>query len=135
MKPSRTLRLVTVVVAIFSMLFMQLAMAGYVCPGSSPAGERTFAQVSAMAPDMVNCEDMDTAQATLCHLHTHGEPAKQSLDTKPVPDTSPFVPLVLILTVQSFMGFSVPTAQPFVRVDLARSSAPPIAIRNCCFRI
>jgi hypothetical protein len=135
MKTSRSSRILTVFVAIFSMLFMQLAVASYVCPGMPASSEGQAASASVGAADMPNCEGMDTAQSTLCHLHAHGEPAKQSLDKNQVPDVPPFVPVMLVLDLPIFDVVAVFDSKPYLPIALTRTAAPPIAIRNCCFRI
>lgn len=88
-----------------------------------------------MADNMANCDGMDPAQSTLCHTYLHGEPTKQSLDKTPVPDVPPFVPVALVLDLQIFDVVALPALQTYPPIALTRTSAPPIAIRNCCFRI
>jgi hypothetical protein len=134
MKTSRSTRFLTAIVAILSMLYMQLAVASYVCPGM-PAGGNNMASTHAVAADMPNCQGMDAAQPALCHQYAHGEPSKQSLDKTPVPDVPPFVPVALVLELQFFDGVSISDAKPYLPIALARTTSPPIAIRNCCFRI
>lgn len=135
MKTSRSSRVLTAIVAIFSLLFMQLAVASYVCPGASMGSQNNATSATAAAADMPDCDGMDPAQSTLCHMYAHGEPTKQSLDKTPTPDVPPFVPVTLILDLQLFEVASIPDAQPYLPVALTRTTAPPIAIRNCCFRI
>ena len=138
MKISLTSRFLTAIVAIFSMLFMQLAVAAYACPGTSSASQNnlTSATVMAgdMAGDMANCDGMDAAQPTLCHTYVHGEAAKQSFDKSPVPDVPPFVPAALMSTFQVF-DVALPGYQTTPPIALTRTSSPTIAVRNCCFRI
>ena len=139
MKIFQTSRLLTAIVAIFSMLFMQLAVASYACPGTSFGSQNTFTSADTMAgdmpDDMANCDGMDPAQSTLCHTYAHGEPIKQSLDKTPVPDVPSFVPVVLVLDLRLFDAISLPALQTYPPIALTRTSSPPIAIRNCCFRI
>ena len=135
MQTSRSLRILTAVVAIFSMVFMQLAVASYACPGMLSGNQNAASSGAAMAADMVNCDGVDPAQSTLCHVSAHGEPTKQSLDKTPVPDVPAFVPVALILDWQIFDVLAVPTFQSYPPISLRRTSTPPIAIRNCCFRI
>ncbi|GJI93593.1 hypothetical protein RugamoR57_03110 [Duganella caerulea] len=130
MKTTRFTRLLTAIVALFSMLYMQLAVASYVCPGV-PAGSQDGPVAMV---DMPDCQDMDAAQPQLCHLHANGEPAKQSLDS-PAPDVPPFVPSALILELQLVDAVLLPDAASYRPVALTRTTAPPVAIRNCCFRI
>jgi hypothetical protein len=84
---------------------------------------------------MANCDGMDPPQSTLCHTYVYGEPVKQSLDKPPVPDLPPFVPVVLVVSLQIFDVVALPPPRPSPPIALTRTSAPPIAIRNCCFRI
>ncbi|WP_043480794.1 MULTISPECIES: hypothetical protein [Oxalobacteraceae] len=135
MKTSRLGRFLTAIVAILSMLYMQLAVAAYACPGMPGGGQITATSAHAKVADMSNCQGMDAAQPALCHLYGHGEPSKQSLDKTPVSDVPPFVPVALVLDLQFFDAASVSDAKPYLQVALTRTTAPPIAIRNCCFRI
>lgn len=135
MKTFRSSRILTAIVAIFSMLFMQLAVASYACPGVSMGSPNDGASASALAADMPNCDGMDPAQSTLCHLYAHGEPSEQSLAKTPVPDVQPFVPVILVLDLRLFDVATIPVVKPYLPIALTRTSAPPIAIRNCCFRI
>lgn len=134
MKTSARTRILTTIVAIFSMLFMQLAVAAYVCPGISGDSANFSASADLQMADMPDCESMDPAQPALCHVFAHGEQSKQSLDKSPVPDVQPFVPLALVAVLPTLDVVSLPEAAPFVPLTLARPTAPPIAIRNCCFR-
>jgi hypothetical protein len=134
MKISRSSRLLTAIVAILSLLYMQLAVAAYVCPGQ-PAGDRQVAVAASMSADMPDCVGMDAVQPTLCHFHANGDPAQQSVDKTSVPDVPPFVPAALVLTL--LQPEFVPAVGPerYAPAALARETSPPIAIRNCCFRI
>ena len=133
MKHSYTLRLLTTIVAIFSMLFMQLAVAAYACPETS-SGSQAAAAI-AMAQDMPNCDGMDPEQSTLCHMFAYGEPTTKSIDKPPVPNLPPFVAVESVLNLAIFDLVSPPAVQAYPPIALTRTSAPPIAIRNCCFRI
>jgi hypothetical protein len=134
MKTSRSTRLVTAIVALLSMLYMQLAVASYVCPGVPAGSNDSAVPAQAAMIDMPNCQGMDAVQPQLCDLHAHGEPAKQSLDN-PASDVPPFVPGALMLQLQLFDAVAIPDAASHRPIALARTTAPPVAIRNCCFRI
>jgi hypothetical protein len=60
-------RLTITFFVVMSLLFSQLALASYVCPGQ--------AQVHAMADDGGPCDGVDPAQPVLCHQHC-SDPAK-----------------------------------------------------------
>ena len=132
MKLSRSSRLVSALIALFSILFMQLAVASYACP--SLDAEHAAQQIAAMpVSDMAGCHDMDPVQPSLCHAY--GQSGNQSLDKPAVPPLQPFLAI----------GFGLPvtpleaTHPPAFAVDrsnfLTHASAPPVAIRHCCFRI
>jgi hypothetical protein len=136
MPRSRQTRLITVFVALFSLLFMQLALAGYACPGYG-AKVAQQSQMQAMA-DMPCAESMllsmDDEQPHLCQAHCQSEgqsagqyqpPSPVAVEQLPVNFTLQSVPLLLVAS-EPFLGHP-----PY----LQRSTAPPIAIRNCCFRI
>jgi hypothetical protein len=135
MKISRSTRLLTAIVALFSMLYMQLAVASYVCPGVPAGSQDGAASVQAIMADMPNCQGMDAEQPQLCDLHAHGEPAKQPLDKSQAADVPPFVPGALIMELQHFNAGLSSDAPSYRPIGLARTTAPPVAIRNCCFRI
>ena len=69
-----------------SLLFSQLALASYVCPGMSDAA----AMAEAMAAGEP-CEGMDTVQPVLCHQHS----ADMSLSYESAKAAAPSLPAVL----------------------------------------
>ncbi len=137
MKLSRPSRLVAVFIALFSMLFMQLALASYACPGMMMGSSQNSAQVSPSIDNtsMPGCEGMDKEQPGLCHAHAQNEWSKQSLDKPSMPDVQAFTPagMVLVLEVADF-STAIPQTATASRL-LSHQTAPPISIRHCCFRI
>lgn len=110
------------------MLFMQLAVASYVCPGmQTESGGDMVA--------MAGCDGMDTTQPGLCHALAVDQAAKQSLDKPDLPPVQPFVPVELVLVLDAMSMATCPRAAPPEAFLLTRTTAPPVAIRNCCFRI
>lgn len=133
MKLSSPSNIIAVALAIFSMLFMQLALAAYVCPGVTQ-GEATMTTAS-MAMDMPGCVGMDSEQPVLCHAHAQDQASKQSLDKPDLPLVTPFIAATLV---QMLVLEPVLTLQndPAITAQLsARSAAPPVAILHCCFRL
>lgn len=122
-------------VALSSLLFMQLAVASYTCPAMQTGSDLGLAALSAAMddPGMIGCKGMEKAQAGLCHAQS--ETVKQSLDKPQVPDIQPFVPAGLVLAVRPFETASGSPVAPLASISLTRTTAPPLAIRNCCFRI
>ncbi|TFW29163.1 hypothetical protein [Massilia horti] len=133
MRPSRTTRLFAAVIAVISLLFTQLALASYMCPDTTaPASvAMTVVDDNGMA-DMADCTGMDRAQPTLCH--SHDKVGKQSLDIPSVPQVQPFVPIGQAHIVVP-LDVVMPTVASLDNSFLARATAPPLAIRHCCFRI
>ncbi|HCY64242.1 MAG TPA: hypothetical protein DHV59_15755 [Oxalobacteraceae bacterium] len=131
MRLSRPSRFFAVLLAVVSVLFSQLAMAAYACPGL-PTG-----QVMAMTAEtdhvMTECEQMDSSQPALCH--THMQAGDQTLDKPPSPNVPPTV-AVLLMPAMSGLHLVHPLVVFYAdAAGLRRSSDPPLSIRNCCFRI
>lgn len=137
MKLSHPSRFVAVFVALFSMLFMQLALASYACPGVSIGNGDDMAAMAAgvAAPVMADCEGMDQSQPALCHAHAQDQQSKQSLDKPQSPDVPPFIAVGLVLASYSIHIAARPLPPQPDSAFLAHSSAPPLSIRHCCFRI
>ncbi|WP_230559056.1 hypothetical protein [Variovorax paradoxus] len=77
----------TAFLVVLSLLFSQLALASYVCPGAVDA---VSTAEMAMAPGEP-CEGMDTAQPVLCHQHA----ADMSLSFEPVKLATPSLPAIV----------------------------------------
>ncbi len=126
---SRRHRLITVTIALFSLLFMQLAVARYVCP----SGAATTATASPMpcAASMAMAMPLDTEQPALCHAHCQPDAQSQDKYEVPPPVAIGAMPanftLALTLPVLSGVALQAP--------HLMHATAPPVAIRNCCLRI
>jgi hypothetical protein len=129
---NRRNRLISVLFALISLLFMQWAVAGYACPSTgSNATELTAVTEASMPCAATMPMTMDDAQPNLCQAHC--QVSQQSADTyqtafPPAIDTLP-----ANLTVQVALSF--PPQVPLQLPHLQRTTAPPLAIRNCCFRL
>jgi hypothetical protein len=123
MKLRRSHRLVAAVLALVSLLFMQLSVAAYACPMQAPE----------MAAPMADCQGMDRASATLCQAHA--EPVKQSLDKAGTPAVQPFVAAAVLFEVAALEPLMPRSASVAPSSIPAAGAAPPIAILHCCFRI
>ncbi|MGV8900443.1 MAG: hypothetical protein ACOH2B_14570 [Burkholderiaceae bacterium] len=134
MKLPRPSRFIAACIALLSMLFMQLAVAGYACPELKID---IVSQSVTMSTDagggMSGCADMDAEQSSLCDALDQS--VSQSLDRPELPRVQPFIAVALPLAFDA----SPPTYSLIaVRPDsllLTRITAPPLSIRNCCFRI
>lgn len=127
-------RIIAVALAIFSMLFMQLALAAYVCPGVTQ-GEMPMTAASVAMNDMPGCDGMDLEQPSLCHAHALDQASKQSLDKPELPLVTPFVASTLVQMLTPVPVLFVPNYPAMTTQLSLYSSAPPIAILHCCFRI
>lgn len=107
---------------------MQLSLAAYTCPGSETMN----------SIEMTDCTGMDNDQPALCHTHAQDPLSKQSLDQPQLPDVPPFLSNGIVMQVNLADEAIAPSNSPDAFGSpnfLARSTAPPITIRHCCFRI
>jgi hypothetical protein len=131
MKLSRHHRLLGALIALCSMLFMQLAVASYACPGMA-AGVNPVA-LQQMRKAMPDCAGMDREQPSLCAAYAH--PSKPTLDKADLPPVAPFIPSALMATVIALPADTHRALPAPHQMLLARSTAPPLAIQHCCLRI
>lgn len=106
-------RLTTAFCVVLSLLFSQMALASYVCPGQPDA-----AAMAAMAEAGIPCEGMDPAQPVLCHQHS-ADPAKTFEAVKLPAAAQPAVVQVLVVPVV------LEADAAFVVSPTARSEAQP----------
>jgi len=135
MKLTRFSRWCAAVIALISMLSMQLAVAAYVCPQMAAEAPAAQGQVMAAAQhhEMSCCEKPDPVQPALCHAH--GQVGKQSLDKPEPPPVQPFTAVGLVISLPFADPVGAGTGAPVHIPSLARTTAPPLAIRHCCLRI
>ena len=132
MIPTRRRRLFVVLLALASLLFMQLAVAGYACPSAKIKTAESAAMANAGMPCAESmATGMDEDQPNLCRAHCQtGQqvadkyelPAPACVDSLPANFTLPVTVAVL-------------TGAPVQAPHLKRTTAPPVTILNCCFRI
>lgn len=132
MLQKRQSRLITVLFALISLLFLQLAVAAYACQGD--ASKVVPAKVTVMA-DMPCANSMvmtvDDGQPSLCHAHCQA--AQQSADKYQVPLALDVGLLPSGLTLDGV--FPVFSSMSLQAPYLQRTIAPPLAIQNCCLRL
>lgn len=132
MTRNRRTRLTTALFALISLLFMQLSVASYACPGA----EAKVAAISAMAEASMPCAqsmtvNMDEDQPNLCKAHCQA--GQQVADKYELS-----APVALTALPPDFlMPVVAPVLQgaPMQAPHLMRTTAPPVAIRHCCFRL
>lgn len=124
------------------LLFAQLAIASYACPGLSAISSTGAPDATASArvqaavepsPSMAGCEQIDASAANLCAGHCqHGQ---QSADTAPVPVVHAAIPTFLYsLPIEPEHLLGSGRSHPAPDVSLAAAPPPPHAILHCVFR-
>lgn len=122
--------------ALLSVLFTQLALAVYVCPGlldGGPSQTMTMPMPgdASLAAEDKGCTEMDKESPNLCLQYSQA--GSQSFDRG-----TPYVPLMLVVLCFSFFYLRSLTPTLSVRSVpdfLKRDTAPPLSIQHCCFRI
>lgn len=136
MKKSSPSSVVAALVALFSVLFMQFAVAAYACPTLRIGQVNATVNMSADDHGMENmsgCAGVDVEKPNLCQADSHK--GKLSLDKPEPPNVPSFAPaqlLAIVLPVHPSILSAPSIASAGI---LARTTAPPVSIRNCCFRI
>ena len=121
---NRLLRRLSAWAGVFALLFAQLAVSAYACPG----GDFATASV-AQAPMASPCDGTDADQANLCEKHCHDSGQSQGSATVM---HAAFVPgLLAVLQMPTPHERSPQAGDP----ALLHATSPPASIRNCCFRI
>jgi hypothetical protein len=130
MRYPRRIRLVSAVVALLSLLFMQVAMAAYACPNLIPA--QNTPMLDSSGQPMADCQEADKQSPALCYADAHKQ--TPSLDKPDAPSVMPFVATGFALPLLWPEGAaSKPNPAPvFLHTS---GTSPPIAIRHCCFRL
>lgn len=130
-------RLLTAFLAVISLLFMQLAVAGYVCPTGVAGVANGGASMPMVHHAGMPCAEsmaktMDQDQPGLCHAHCQAD--QQSADTYQLPSL-PMMPAVVADFPTVVVTAAAARAAPLQAPLLQRATAPPLSVQNCCFRI
>lgn len=125
----RTRRLVALF-AVLGVLFSQLAVAAYACPGSDGMIRASLAS-PAESPD---CHELPGPEGVDALCRAHCQQGDQSLERTAAPVMAAAMPVgFAVLRVESACGADGPTRpQPSL---LARPTEPPAAVRHCRFLI
>jgi hypothetical protein len=128
---ARRTRIATLLIAVWAILFGQLALAGYSCPGLAKVAEIAQMAEAGMPCAQSMSKAMDDERPGLCHAHCQA--AQSSPDTYQPPVLASLLQLGPVLTLASLDV--VPNLPPIPAGDAAPpESGPPLTIRNCCFR-
>lgn len=119
-------RCMTAFAMVISLLFSQLALASYVCPGATDA--------VAMAEMMVAgepCEGMDAAQPVLCHQFA----IDMTLSFEPVKLATPSLPaIVQVLVVPLLLEEQLAVALPVAAAPELRPPPDPVFLSTLRLR-
>ena len=108
-------RYLTALFTVVAMLFAQVALASYLCPGQADIA-MAFGMASASEP----CDGMDTAQPVLCHQQAAG--AAQSFEVLKV--VSPSLPAVIHVLIVVPVA-DIASAAGSLRLASAEARPPP----------
>lgn len=120
-------RLTTTFAVVLSLLFSQLALANYVCPGKASA----VAMAEMMAAGEP-CEGMDQAQPVLCHQHSAG--SAQSFEAVKLPTASQPA-IVQVLVLPFVLGAEESVAAPIAATPEARPPPDPVFLSTLRLRV
>lgn len=136
---NRRNRFTTALFALLSLLFMQLTLAGYACPGSAAnMTSMSAAEVATTAHSGMPCGEsmtlsaMDPEQPSLCHAHCKADP--QTADKYQVPGLPDLADLATDFPLPRVTPETL-GAPPLQAPLLKRTTAASLAVRHCCFRI
>jgi hypothetical protein len=120
-------RLTTALLVVLSLLFSQLALASYVCPGQANSAAMA-ARMAAGAP----CEGMDPAQPALCHQHA-ADPGKAFEAVKLPIAAQPAI--VQVLALPLVLDSEAAGAAPSTATTVARPPPDPLYLSTLRLRV
>lgn len=117
-----------------AMLFAQLAVAAHACAASSGApAAAVLAAAHGGEHDASPCHEMESPPDGVCLQHCADSP--QSFDHHPVSPVFPLAGPAYHLDRSNRPAVFLQSEEHHSHALLARVTAPPLAVRNCCFRI
>ena len=114
------------------LLFAQFAVASYACPNQHMTGVAPIATATE-ADDAANgCDAVDSVNPNLClqHCQTGNQLPDAAASASPSASSSPMLEVALPAQADIADLLTV-----YAGDLLTRDTAPPLNIRNCCFRI
>lgn len=123
----RAHRLTTTFFVVLSLLFSQLALASYFCPGQADARA-----MAAMVEAGVSCEGMDSSQPVLCHQHS-ADPAKTFEVVKLHVAAQPAV--VQVLEMPMLLEPEAASAVPVTATSEAQPPPDPVFLSTLRLRV
>lgn len=131
MPRSKTLRKVVVAFGGATMLVVQIAMASQACMLQAESGAPAPVAASHSSDDQAPCHEMDGG-APQNHYPQRCDAVKQAPDHQP----TGFTPVLSAIhpVEPSVRRSTIVYIPKEPRALLARATAPPLPVRNCCFR-
>jgi hypothetical protein len=128
MMPTRRIRKLAACIGIATLLFAQVAVAAHAC--SAPANADAVVM-------QMPCADLGAAGSgaqdkNVCFHHCYAGPLSLDLHPAQIP---PSAPVAYHAVPEQPSAVSAGLLRNHSRVLLARVTAPPLSVRNCCFRI
>ncbi|MBI3715744.1 MAG: hypothetical protein HY255_07105 [Betaproteobacteria bacterium] len=124
----RLARKLAAATAILGLLFSQIAVSAYACPVMFGGAAQASSGESAEPPCHHQAGDTNRG---LCQAHCqHGQ--QSSGDASALATVADFVAAYAVIVPAATQDMQ--SATP-IGIDLFHSTSPPLAIRNCCFRI
>ena len=132
---TRSLRRLIARIGIATMLFAQVAVSAYACPGIIEylaSGNAPVAMASvALGGTQAHCDDADAANPNICRQHCQG--ANLSVESSPALDLPPVAPMQMTVA-EPFLPV-INTVVAILPVLLKRETTSPSSIRFRVFRI
>lgn len=134
---NRRKRLFTVLFALVNVLFMQLAVAAYACPGDGALESRVDQAATLAAHAGMPCAEsmtltMDDEQPGLCAAHCKAD--QQTADKYQPPVLASLVAIAGDYPGTRLLALA-PPGVPLQAPMPARTTALSVAVRHCCFRL
>jgi hypothetical protein len=126
----RRSRLIAALVGLISVLFMQVALAGYRCPTMSTAPGEIASPIHEGQAG-ADCNTAPGKPSALCRAHC--QPDSQSLDKPGFPTIFPFVAMTQASPVMLSATELAPSVSAGAAPLLRRVGWPSLAIQHCCF--
>jgi hypothetical protein len=129
MKQRRTLRSIVSLLAAMAILFAQAAVAAHACADAF-AGSMDHAMSHGVHDGHEDCcDDLRVVQDDLCFQHCLSE--QQSVGDHPIAFAAPFSGTARYAEHHDLSRLDL---KDHSRALLAHVTAPPLSVRNCCFR-
>jgi hypothetical protein len=129
-------RLATAFIVVLTLLFAQLAMARYVCPGQGGARPMTERMAAGLpCPGMDNAAEgagLDPDQPALCHEHCKGD--VQSFEASKLPAAT-LPALIRMLQLPPVLDTGAAVAAPLAATPEARPPPDPLFLSTLRLRV